>query len=73
MFFCVFVLFFTRFLFLLLGPHGKGPQYHEIGRSMATLMTDEVRQISFWSLVSAWHVPKLYKKNEDVQFGYLGI
>uniref|UniRef100_A0A8C2ZMZ4 Anion exchange protein n=1 Tax=Cyclopterus lumpus TaxID=8103 RepID=A0A8C2ZMZ4_CYCLU len=32
----------TRFLFLLLGPHGKGPKYHEIGRSMATLMTDEI-------------------------------
>ncbi|XP_036948408.1 sodium bicarbonate cotransporter 3-like isoform X8 [Acanthopagrus latus] len=32
----------TRFLFLLLGPHGKAPQYHEIGRSMATLMTDEI-------------------------------
>uniref|UniRef100_A0A671YC65 Anion exchange protein n=1 Tax=Sparus aurata TaxID=8175 RepID=A0A671YC65_SPAAU len=32
----------TRFLFLLLGPFGKGPQYHEIGRSMATLMTDEI-------------------------------
>ncbi|XP_005744219.1 sodium bicarbonate cotransporter 3-like isoform X3 [Pundamilia nyererei] len=32
----------TRFLFLLLGPFGKGPQYHEIGRSIATLMTDEV-------------------------------
>ncbi|XP_028256207.1 sodium bicarbonate cotransporter 3-like isoform X3 [Parambassis ranga] len=32
----------TRFLFLLLGPHGKRPQYHEIGRSMATLMTDEI-------------------------------
>ncbi|KAJ8290859.1 hypothetical protein GJAV_G00018440 [Gymnothorax javanicus] len=32
----------TRFLFLLLGPVGKGTQYHEIGRSMATLMTDEV-------------------------------
>ncbi|XP_047186129.1 sodium bicarbonate cotransporter 3-like isoform X9 [Scophthalmus maximus] len=32
----------TRFLFLLLGPRGKGPQYHEIGRSMATLMTDEI-------------------------------
>ncbi|XP_045901454.1 sodium bicarbonate cotransporter 3-like [Micropterus dolomieu] len=31
----------TRFVFLLLGPFGKGPQYHEIGRSMATLMTDE--------------------------------
>ncbi|XP_029566890.1 sodium-driven chloride bicarbonate exchanger isoform X3 [Salmo trutta] len=32
----------TRFLFILLGPVGKGPQYHEIGRSIATLMTDEV-------------------------------
>ncbi|XP_053183336.1 sodium bicarbonate cotransporter 3-like [Scomber japonicus] len=32
----------TRFLFLLLGPIGKGPQYHEIGRSIATLMTDEI-------------------------------
>ena len=32
-----------RFLFLLLGPFGKGPQYHEIGRSISTLMTDEVR------------------------------
>lgn len=33
-----------RFLFILLGPMGKGPQYHEIGRSIATLMTDEVRE-----------------------------
>ncbi|TRY66189.1 hypothetical protein DNTS_028299 [Danionella cerebrum] len=32
----------TRFLFILLGPLGKGGQYHEIGRSIATLMTDEV-------------------------------
>lgn len=32
-----------RFLFILLGPLGKGPQYHEIGRSIATLMTDEVK------------------------------
>nr|XP_033786042.1 sodium bicarbonate cotransporter 3 isoform X5 [Geotrypetes seraphini] len=32
----------TRFLFLLLGPPGKASQYHEIGRSIATLMTDEV-------------------------------
>ena len=30
-------------MFLLLGPAGKAPQYHEIGRSIATLMTDEVR------------------------------
>ncbi|XP_043116080.1 sodium bicarbonate cotransporter 3 isoform X6 [Puntigrus tetrazona] len=32
----------TRFLFLMLGPFGKGGQYHEIGRSIATLMTDEI-------------------------------
>uniref|UniRef100_A0A8C5R094 Anion exchange protein n=1 Tax=Leptobrachium leishanense TaxID=445787 RepID=A0A8C5R094_9ANUR len=32
----------SRFLFVLLGPLGKGQQYHEIGRSIATLMTDEV-------------------------------
>uniref|UniRef100_A0A4X1W6N6 Anion exchange protein n=1 Tax=Sus scrofa TaxID=9823 RepID=A0A4X1W6N6_PIG len=32
----------TRFLFILLGPAGKGQQYHEIGRSMATIMTDEI-------------------------------
>ncbi|XP_060036439.1 sodium bicarbonate cotransporter 3 isoform X1 [Erinaceus europaeus] len=32
----------TRFLFLLLGPAGKASQYHEIGRSIATLMTDEI-------------------------------
>lgn len=35
-------VFAFRFLFILLGPSGRGPQYHEIGRSMATLMTDEV-------------------------------
>ncbi|KFO88591.1 Electroneutral sodium bicarbonate exchanger 1, partial [Buceros rhinoceros silvestris] len=32
----------TRFLFVLLGPEGKAHQYHEIGRSMATVVTDEV-------------------------------
>ncbi|KAG8442917.1 hypothetical protein GDO86_011650 [Hymenochirus boettgeri] len=32
----------TRFLFILLGPYGKAAQYHEIGRSIATLMTDEI-------------------------------
>uniref|UniRef100_A0A8B9KFE4 Anion exchange protein n=1 Tax=Astyanax mexicanus TaxID=7994 RepID=A0A8B9KFE4_ASTMX len=34
----------TRFLFILLGPMGKGPQYHEIGRSIATIMTDEEKR-----------------------------
>ncbi|XP_049335197.1 electroneutral sodium bicarbonate exchanger 1 isoform X2 [Astyanax mexicanus] len=32
----------TRFMFILLGPDGKAQQYHEIGRSMATIMTDEI-------------------------------
>ncbi|KAF1444599.1 Electroneutral sodium bicarbonate exchanger 1, partial [Pygoscelis papua] len=32
----------TRFLFVLLGPEGEAHRYHEIGRSMATIMTDEV-------------------------------
>lgn len=36
-----FVLFF-RFLFVLLGPTGKARSYHEIGRAIATLMSDEV-------------------------------
>ena len=32
----------TRFLFILLGPKGRCGRYHEIGRSIATLMSDEV-------------------------------
>jgi hypothetical protein len=32
----------TRFLFLLLGPSGHAAQFKEIGRAIATLMSDEV-------------------------------
>ncbi|XP_029920440.1 electrogenic sodium bicarbonate cotransporter 4 isoform X3 [Myripristis murdjan] len=32
----------TRFLFILLGPHGKTKSYNEIGRAIATLMVDEL-------------------------------
>lgn len=32
----------TRFLFIILGPKGNLQRYHEIGRSIATLMSDEV-------------------------------
>lgn len=32
----------TRFVFILLGPRGRKQQYHEVGRSIATLMADEV-------------------------------
>lgn len=33
----------TRFLFIILGPKGNIGKYHEIGRSISTLMSDEVR------------------------------
>lgn len=32
----------TRFLFILLGPSTEHFRYHEIGRSIGTLMSDEV-------------------------------
>ncbi|NXP55323.1 S4A4 protein, partial [Heliornis fulica] len=34
----------SRFLFILLGPQGKVNVYHEVGRAMATLLTDELFQ-----------------------------
>lgn len=37
-----FFLLLLRFLFVLLGPKGKAKSYHEIGRAIATLMSDEV-------------------------------
>ncbi|XP_044008715.1 sodium bicarbonate cotransporter 3 isoform X2 [Aphidius gifuensis] len=32
----------TRFIFILLGPKGDNSGFHEIGRAMATLMSDEI-------------------------------
>ena len=32
----------TRFIFVLLGPAGNLARYREIGRSIATLMSDDV-------------------------------
>uniref|UniRef100_A0A8B9FYL0 Anion exchange protein n=1 Tax=Amazona collaria TaxID=241587 RepID=A0A8B9FYL0_9PSIT len=34
----------SRFLFILLGPQAKEKDYHEVGRAMATLLTDELFQ-----------------------------
>lgn len=45
----LFVLFF-RFLFVLLGPKGKAKAYHEIGRAIGTLMSDEVCLLGFCGL-----------------------
>ncbi|XP_066480579.1 anion exchange protein 4 [Tiliqua scincoides] len=38
------VAFPSRFLFILLGPRAKMKVYHEIGRAVATLLTDELFQ-----------------------------
>eukprot|EP00061_Rhincodon_typus_P017509 g46224.t1 len=35
----------VRFLFILLGPKTKAMAYHQIGRAVATLLTDEVFEI----------------------------
>lgn len=60
---CCFVS--RRFLFILLGPLGKGPQYHEIGRSIATLMTDEVKSSFFQGCLSLWRKKKPNLKPKD--------
>lgn len=41
-------MFLNRFLFVLLGPPGKGKSYNEIGRAIATLMVDDVRMNIFY-------------------------
>lgn len=50
----------TRFIFVLLGPMGNLNRYREIGRSIATMMSDEVivlyikikKKIIIWYLLS---------------------
>lgn len=37
----------TRFLFFILGPKGNIHKYHEIGRSISTLMSDDVNYLKF--------------------------
>ncbi|XP_040298638.1 anion exchange protein 4 [Bufo bufo] len=41
----------TRFIFILLGPRRNAKSYHEIGRAIATLLTDELfRKIAYKSM-----------------------
>lgn len=49
----------VRFLFVLLGPSQSNVDYHEIGRSFATLMSDKVN-ISF---ETPYHMIKGRSKN----------
>lgn len=47
-----------RFLFILLGPQAKEKAYHEVGRAMATLLTDEVSLVHHpwvvWAGMRPW-------------------
>ena len=45
-----------RFLFLQIGPDDKSIDYHEVGRAMATLMSDAVSH-----MISRWEGP-IFKK-----------
>ncbi|KAJ7338298.1 hypothetical protein JRQ81_011107 [Phrynocephalus forsythii] len=47
------VAFPSRFLFILLGPSAKVKAYHEIGRAVATLLTDDLFQRVAWKAKSA--------------------
>ena len=37
----------TRFIFLMIGPPGTPGRYYEVGRAIATLMSDEVSVCNF--------------------------
>lgn len=43
-----------RFLFILLGPRAEVKAYHEVGRAMATLLTDEVSLVQHPWVGWAW-------------------
>lgn len=46
----------VRFLFVLLGPAQSSMDYHEIGRSISTLMSDKVAlPVSYSLLISCSH------------------
>lgn len=49
----------TRFLYILLGPVGNAGKYHEIGRSIATLMSDEVLECFLFGLFLVYFIFKL--------------
>lgn len=46
----------VRFLFVMLGPSHTSTDYHELGRSIATLMSDKVGLVP-WSPVCPFHCP----------------
>lgn len=53
----------VRFLFVLLGPSQSNVDYHEIGRSFSTLMSDKVDLKSKKVLVSCFNYDHRCKKH----------
>lgn len=53
----------VRFLFLLLGPPTANIDYHQIGRSISTLMSDKVspadstQSANFFYMTTRWRLP----------------
>jgi len=59
----------TRFMFILLGPPGDHQKNHEIGRSIATLMSDEVSM----SVLTDVYMSQYEEQGcSEVQIGCLG-
>lgn len=51
----------TKFVFIMLGPMGNQSKYHEIGRAIATLLSDEVNKLQKFGLfVHEW---KLFRSS----------
>ena len=63
----------VRFFFIMVGPENSKNQFHEIGRCMATLMSDEVwHEVAYsakdredFLLVSCFDNISLYYKNKQ--------
>ncbi len=55
----------TRFIFLLLGTVGNLSRYHEVGRAMGTLMSDEVGYFQLLFLIFSFcefYITSRYRK-----------
>lgn len=48
----------VRFIFILLGPSQSNVDYHEIGRSISTLMSDKVSHQETVLVVAKWMLSK---------------
>lgn len=57
----------TRFIFIMLGPVGEQERYHEIGCSISTLVSDEVRGREALRNVMHWTLQPLQTGSLNLQ------